>query len=62
LGIVTGPILAGVLIWVTRSGPFGSSHGFQAMWIVCAAGAVISLWFLGAMRRAAGDRAELRRQ
>jgi MFS family permease len=62
LGIVSGPILAGVLIWVTRSGPFGSSHGFQAMWIVCAAGALFSLWFLRAMRRAASDRAQLRHQ
>jgi MFS family permease len=60
LGIVTGPILAGALIWVTRHGPFAATHGFQAMWIVCAAGALTSLLCLRAMRQASDDRAELR--
>jgi MFS family permease len=61
VGIVTGPVLAGVLIWVTRHGPFSASHGYQAMWIVCAAGALFSLLFLRRMRRADADRAQLRR-
>jgi Na+/melibiose symporter-like transporter len=51
IGIVIGPILAGVLISVTRHGPFAATHGFQAMWIVCAAAAFGSLPFLRRMRR-----------
>lgn len=60
LGIVTGPIVAGVLIELTKSGPFGSTHGFQAMWIVCAAAAFGSLPFLRTLRRADDDRRRLR--
>jgi MFS family permease len=52
LGIIAGPILAGVLISITASGPFVSTHGFQAMWIVCAAAAFASLVFVGRLRRA----------
>jgi predicted MFS family arabinose efflux permease len=62
VGIVLGPVLAGVLIWVTRNGPFSASQGFQAMWIVCAAGALASLVFLAWLRRASGDRAALERR
>ena len=40
LGIVTGPILAGLAISLTQSGPFASTHGFQAMFIVCGAAAL----------------------
>lgn len=60
LGIVAGPILAGVVISLTGSGPFASTHGFQAMWIVCAAAAFGSLPFLRWMRRASEDRRALR--
>jgi MFS family permease len=52
LGIVSGPVLTGVLIWVTSSGPFSATHGFQAMWIVCAAGALVSLIFVRVLSRA----------
>jgi MFS family permease len=51
IGIVLGPVLAGVLISVTQSGPFASSRGFQAMWIVCATGAFASLPFVRRLRR-----------
>jgi Na+/melibiose symporter-like transporter len=56
LGIIAGPILAGGLISVTGSGPFASTHGFQAMWIVCAAAAFASLLFVGRLRRALQER------
>jgi MFS family permease len=46
IGIVVGPILAGVLIAVTQSTPFSGTHGFQAIWIVCAAGAFGSIPFV----------------
>lgn len=59
VGIVTGPILAGVGIWLTRNGIFSATHGFQAMWIVCAGAASLSLPFLVRLRRAASDRQEL---
>jgi MFS family permease len=52
IGIVVGPILAGVLITVTQHGAFASTHGFQAMWIVCAAGAFGSIPFVRRLRRA----------
>jgi MFS family permease len=52
IGIVVGPILAGVLIAVTSNGPFESTQGFQAMWIVCAAGAFGSIPFVRRLRRA----------
>lgn len=35
---------------------FKATHGFQAMWIVCAAGSFGSLVFLRAMARASEDR------
>jgi MFS family permease len=58
-GIIAGPILTGVAIFVTSTGPFGATHGFQAMWVVCAAAALASLLFLGRLRKASGDRREL---
>ncbi|MGH2894226.1 MAG: MFS transporter, partial [Solirubrobacteraceae bacterium] len=51
IGIVMGPILAGVAISVTKGGTFSSTQGFQAMWIVCAAAALGSLPFVVRMRR-----------
>jgi MFS-type transporter involved in bile tolerance (Atg22 family) len=59
LGIVFGPILAGDLIQLTGSGLFASTHGFQAMWIVCAAAAFGSIPFVRRLRAATDDRAEL---
>jgi MFS family permease len=61
VGITLGPLMAGVLIWLTRAGPFGGTQGYQAMWIVCAAAALASLWFVRRMRLAEQDREELRR-
>ncbi len=51
IGIIAGPILAGLLIELTKAGPFASTQGFQAMWIVCAAAAFASLPFVWRMRR-----------
>ncbi len=62
LGIIAGPIIAGVLIELTKSGLFKSSQGFQAMWIVCAAAAFGSLPFLRRLRHARNDREELREE
>lgn len=60
IGITLGPILAGALIWATRNGLFKSTHGYQAMWIVCAAASFASIFFLRQMARASGDRHRLR--
>lgn len=59
IGIIAGPILAGVAIALTSSGPFAGTHGFQAVWIVCAAAALASLLFLRRLREADEDRREL---
>jgi MFS family permease len=59
VGIILGPVLAGVLIWVTRGSVFTETQGFQAMWIVCAAASFASLFFLRRMAKAAEDRREL---
>jgi MFS family permease len=58
IGIVIGPILAGVLIELTRHGLFKGSQGFQAMWIVCAAGAFASIPFVFRLRRATNRHGE----
>jgi MFS family permease len=60
IGIVAGPILAGVAIAVLGPGVFAGTSGFQAMWLVCAAAALASLPFLGRLRDAEDDRRELR--
>jgi MFS family permease len=62
VGITLGPILAGVLIWLTRSGPFTGTQGFQAMWIVCAGAALTSIVFVRGLERAADDRRSLERE
>jgi MFS family permease len=62
LGIVAGPILAGLAISLTKDGPFAATHGFQAMWIVCAAASLASLMLLRQLRRQRDDRRELRRR
>lgn len=45
IGIITGPIVAGALIELTRHGVFAGTSGFQAVWIVCAAAAFASVPF-----------------
>jgi MFS family permease len=62
VGIVLGPILAGIAIELTKGSLFTSTKGFQAMWIVCAAAAFASLPFLIALRRCSEDREELERR
>lgn len=62
VGNMLGPVLAGVLIWLTRDGVFKASQGFQAMWIVCAAAIFTSLIFLRKLANASEDRRELRSQ
>jgi MFS family permease len=59
LGIIAGPIIAGVVISLTSSGVFKATHGFQAVWIVCAVAALLSLLFLRKLREAGEDRREL---
>jgi MFS family permease len=59
LGIICGPIVAGIAISLTSSGLFSATHGFQAMWIVCSAAAFSSLWFLRRLRGEEEDRREL---
>ncbi len=60
VGVITGPILAGVAVAVTRSNLFPGTHGFQAIWIVCAAAALLSLVFLRRLSEAGKDRRALR--
>ncbi len=63
VGIVLGPVLAGALIELTRGGLYSGTRGYQAMWIVCAAASVLSLWFLRRLAAAAGnERPERRRR
>jgi MFS family permease len=61
IGIIAGPILAGVAISLTGSSVFPGTQGFQAMWIVCAAGAFLSLLFVRKLRDSDEDRQELER-
>lgn len=51
IGIVSGPVLAGIVISLTQHGVFSSTHGFQGIWIVCAAAALASLPIVRRMRR-----------
>ncbi|HET8977002.1 MAG TPA: MFS transporter [Solirubrobacteraceae bacterium] len=59
VGVVAGPILAGLAIALTRAQVFSNTQGFQAMWIICAAAALASLLFLGRLRDAEKDREAL---
>jgi Na+/melibiose symporter-like transporter len=52
IGIIAGPILAGIAIAATSGGVFKSTSGFEAMWIPCAAAALLSLVFVRRLRRA----------
>jgi len=49
IGTAVGPILAGAAISVL-SGPFSGTRGYQAIWGVCAATILLSLWPLRALR------------
>jgi MFS family permease len=46
LGVMLGPLLAGVAIQALK-GPFASTHGFAAMWIVTSAAVLASIPVLG---------------
>ncbi|MGH2884447.1 MAG: MFS transporter, partial [Solirubrobacteraceae bacterium] len=59
VGITLGPILAGILIAVTSSGPFAATKGFQAMFIVCAGAALTSILFVRRLEQAEDDRHQL---
>lgn len=59
VGITLGPLIAGILISVTQSHLFSATQGYQAMWVVCAAASLSSLWFVRRMRLAGKDREEL---
>lgn len=58
LGVMLGPLLAGALIQL-MSGPFSATHGYQAVWLVCAAAMLGSLVFLRRLSRRGADRREL---
>lgn len=45
-GQVLGPVLAGLLVWLTGDNIYRDTNGFQAIWIVCAAASLLSLVFL----------------
>jgi MFS family permease len=49
LGTALGPLLAGVAIQVLR-GPFGDTHGYQAMWGVCAVAILASIPVVNRLR------------
>lgn len=61
-GIIAGPILAGVVISLTASGPFSGTKGFQGVWLVCAVAALSSLVFIRRLKNANEDRRDLEEQ
>jgi MFS family permease len=54
IGTALGPLLAGVAIQFL-GGPFSSTQGYGAMWLVCGATILASLPFVVQLRRGAGD-------
>jgi MFS family permease len=58
IGILLGPLLAGVAITVLRS-PLSSTHGYAAMWLVCSASVLASIAFMKPMQN---REAELRQE
>lgn len=50
LGILLGPLLAGVAIMVLRP-LLSSTHGYAAMWLICGASILASTAFVGPLRR-----------
>jgi MFS family permease len=59
LGIVVGPILAGLLVDLTAHGPFAGTQGFQAIWIVCAAGALGSIPLVRTLSRSGREEEQI---
>jgi MFS family permease len=55
IGTALGPLMAGVAIQVL-DGPFSSTQGYAAMWLVCGGTILASVPFLMRLRRLAGDR------
>ena len=53
IGTAIGPLLAGVAIEVL-DGPFGSTDGYAAMWLVCGGSILLSIPFLMRLRHLAG--------
>ena len=53
IGTAIGPLLAGVAIEVL-GGPFGSTEGYAAMWLVCGGSILLSIPFLMRLRTLAG--------
>jgi hypothetical protein len=53
IGTAIGPLLAGIAIGVLH-GPFGSTEGYAAMWLVCGGSILLSIPFLMRLRRLAG--------
>jgi hypothetical protein len=60
LGTVVRRYTHDALLSLTHNGPFKGTSGFQAMWIVCAAAALLSIVFVRRLRAASEDRRELR--
>jgi MFS family permease len=54
IGTALGPLMAGIVI-ETLHGPFESSDGYAAMWLVCGGTILLSVPFLLHLRRLAGD-------
>jgi MFS family permease len=59
VGITLGPILAGILVALSSTGPFAATKRFRAMFIVCACAALTSLLFVRRLQRSEDDRREL---
>lgn len=53
LGTWLGPLLGGLAV-TALAGPFGDTHGYQAVWGVCALAVLLSLIPLRVLRRRAG--------
>lgn len=62
LGVMLGPLLAGVAIHVTASAPLlSSTDGYAATWLVSSAAILLSIPLLRSMRDQREDRRDLRR-
>ncbi len=56
IGTALGPLLAGIAIEVLDVGPFASTDGYSAMWLVCGGTILLSLPALMRLRHLAEDR------
>jgi MFS family permease len=61
IGTMLGPVIAGGAIQLLH-GPLASTHGYAAIWGVAAAALLLSIHFLGRLRRLESDRRVLREQ